>query len=460
MTDLVQLLKNIVAEKNLLTQPEEMAYAAIDQSSGVAKSVPKLVVKVATQEEFIHVVRLLLKYEQPMLVRAAGTGKVGACVADANTVIIDILGLNKIININKKALYAELEPGVLLKNFKHEVERHDLYYPPDPASWQTCTVGGNVAQNAAGPSSLKYGSTKDYFLGGQAILANGELIDFGRYCHKGVAGYDMPSLLCGSEGTLALFTQLRLRLIPMPKDFYSGIFYFESAEAALKSVNRIFCDGHLPKSLEYIDRQCLNAVKKMALVNNFPPHAEAALLIECDASFLGGAKQSFLALSETVHGFAQPLPFDKNEHGAEAMWALREKLSEACSHYLGKKISEDVSVPLDRLHEFGLWFKTQERWPDIACALFGHAGDGNLHVQIMYSNNNLINEVHTIRKRVILKVIELRGTISAEHGIGLQKKAFLPLEQSAELLALQKRIKNAFDHKNLFNPGKIFESPC
>jgi glycolate oxidase len=320
-----------------------------------------------------------------------------------------------------------------------------------------CTIGGNVAENAAGPSTLKYGSTRDYFLGGQAIIGTGELINFGRRSPKGVAGYDIAALLCGSEGSLAIFTKLILRLVPLPKSSAAAMIFFADEKIALCAVNIILNQGFLPKTLEYIDAICLTALAQHSGMI-LSPQAKAALIIECDANFVDGADRELDALCALVaaHGM---LYADKarDEFSRRDIWRRRASLSEACTRYRGYKLSEDVAVPLGSIADFGEKAKALTSGEHMSMGIFGHAGDGNLHVQIMFDDPSQEQLAQTIRHKVLLLVLSLKGTITAEHGIGLQKKAYLPLEQSPALIELQKRIKAAFDPHYLLNPGKIFD---
>ncbi len=343
-----------------------------------------------------------------------------------------------------------------LKTAAHHV---GLFYPPDPASYRMCTIGGNVAENAAGPSTLKYGTTRDYLLGGQAILGTGEIIEFGKRCPKGVAGYDIGSLLCGSEGTLAVFTHLRLRLLPKPKSEAAAVYYFHDEKQALSAVTDILSNGHLPRTLEYVDSESLSALQKLPQFALERISAKAALIIECDASYEHGADAAQSAIKKTLSSYSLVSILDaKSDLERIKIWETRSMLSDACSRWIGHKISEDVAVPLGALLDFQEGVKRLEQAPHLLCGLFGHAGDGNLHVQIMFDDVKLRPLAEELRHEVLILVLRLGGTLAAEHGIGLQKKAYLPLEQSAELIQLQKRIKRVFDPHNLLNPGKIFNT--
>lgn len=438
-------LQNIVGGKSVFASDMDKAYASLDQSN--QKSMPLLVVKVRSTEELIVCARLCFKERTPVVVRASGTGKVGSALGDEKTVVIDTSSLNRIISIDTGDLVAVVEPGVNLLALKEEVKKVGLFYPPDPASFAQCSIGGNVAQNAAGPSTIKYGTTKDYVLGGQLLLSTGELIDFGKRCVKGVTGYDIASLLCGSEGTLGIITKLVLRLLPLPKSFCAAEVFFTSESQALKAVNTILNRGHRPTTLEYIDHHCLKALNKLLGIST---SHEACLIIECDAGYEDGAEKELLSILADINGeavFVKDLP---------GLWHKRSKLSEACSKYLGHKISEDVAVPLGKLFDFASSVKALEI-PHVTLGLFGHAGDGNLHVQLMYDDERYLEDAKRLRHEILLLVLEHQGTLTAEHGIGLKKKAYLSLEQSSELIELQKRIKKSFDPHNLINPGKIFD---
>ena len=448
MTKLIHALEAIVGQKNILQDAQAKNYARIDQSTNVSACLPQIIVLVNSRDELIRVTQACINFRAPLVIRGAGTGKSGGAVAQEHWVLIDISKLNKIIHLDKENLTADVEPGVILGDLQNRVKEQGLFYPPDPASYETCTLGGNVAENAGGPSTLKYGCTREYLLGGQAVIGTGEVINFGKRCPKGVAGYDIASLLCGSEGTLAVFTQFTLRLLPWPKDQAQSLFLFESEEEALLSVTKIFSDGHRPRILEYIDNICLRALQKQKLINIKNVASKAALLIECDASFVGGARLQLDEIKNILNNNSCDIINDDFKY-------IRSQLSSACSKYLGLKLSEDIAIPLAQLNNFRRWFKAQSS-SALQCALFGHVGDGNLHVQILFEKEEYKDLAQDLRHQVLLRILNLGGTLTAEHGIGLQKVAYLSLEQSSELINLQKRIKEAFDPYNLLNPGKIF----
>lgn len=447
-----------IVSGNLFTTEADKIYASLDQSTNVSASLPQCVVQVKSIEELIAVVRLCLDERVAIVMRGAGSGKSGGAVAEKNSVVIDTRWLNRIISIDKQNLFCEVEPGVVLANLQQAVAAEGLYYPVDPASAKICTLGGNVAENAAGPSTLKYGTTRDYLLGGQAILGTGDIIDFGKRCPKGVTGFDIASLLCGSEGTLAIFTKLRLRLLPLPQSQSAAVFFFGEEEKALLAVNYILNHGHWPKTLEYVDQTCLQALSQKTDFS-CPTQAQAALIVECDASYPQGANEQIAAILADLKSHFTLWPLvARTDAERQLLWQKRCLLSEACTKWLGHKLSEDVAVPLGAISSFGIKVRQLSQPPHIICALFGHAGDGNLHVQIMFDDLIYKKPAQEIRHKILLLALELGGTLTAEHGIGLQKKDYLCLEQSPSLMDLQRRIKHAFDPHNLLNPGKIFDA--
>lgn len=454
MPRLLDDLKKLADEKNIFTKDKDKAYASIDKSS-LAPSLPFLVIKPSTVAELINVATCCFLNKTPVVIRASGTGKSGGAIAKSDAVVIDISGLNRIISISKEDLVAEVEPGVILNTFQQEVKKLGLFYPPDPASFEWCSIGGNVAENAAGPSTIKYGTTKDYLLGGQVLLSSGELIDFGKNCPKGVTGYDLSSLLCGSEGTLAIFTKLKLRLLPLPKSISLVECFFYDENQALSAVNLLLNRGHRPKTLEFIDRNSLLALYKF-LGEPLPKNYQACLIIECDASYQDGALAQIKEILLDLKEFKVTSIIAEDEKDCKALWHKRSMLSESCQNFLGHKISEDVAVPLGKQQEFSSTVKALIK-KNLTCAFFGHAADGNLHVQIMFSDETYLKDAEELRHQILLLVLKLKGTLTAEHGIGLKKKSYLHLEQSQSLINLQKRVKKAFDLENLLNPGKIFD---
>lgn len=290
--------------------------------------------------------------------------------------------------------------------------------------------GGNIGTNAAGPSALKYGSTRDYVLGLEVVLANGEVMRLGKQTVKGVAGYDLVSLVCGSEGTLALVTEITVQLLPKPRDLITALLRFDSNQEALEAVNHILALGYLPKTLEYMDSVCMQG--------------RPAVIIELD----GGEDPAFLSIYDS-----QVALDEKQRRG---IWEHRRLMSETLKKRAKHKISEDIVVPRNQMLVFVAELEKLGQKHSVATASFGHAGDANLHAQILFNEELESEKIDHILHELFELTIKLNGTISGEHGIGLAKKDYLSLEQSQSVISLQKAIKKVWDPGNILNPDKIF----
>lgn len=413
------------------TDPALLETCSHDETPGLERLLPIGVAQPQNTQEVQEVVRLCIREGKYLTARGAGTGKAGGCNPASNSIVIDFSKLNQILEINAENLTARVQPGVILADLKQAVEAKNLFYPPDPNSFKWCTLGGNVGTNAAGPSALKYGSTRDYVLGLEVVLANGEIMRLGKQTVKGVTGYDLVSLICGSEGTLALVTEITVKLLPKPKSLQTALLRFDSNENALKAVSQILSQGYLPKTLEYMDAACMQG--------------KPALLIEYD----GDDEQI-----ESLGAIDTQVALDEKQR--RAIWDQRRLMSEYLKKRAKYKISEDIVVPRNKILEFTSELERLGVKHGVQTASFGHAGDGNLHAQILFDEDLKSQKIDEILHELFSLTIKLNGTISGEHGIGLAKKPYLRLEQSESLIALQKAIKKVWDPAGLLNPGKIF----
>lgn len=415
----------------IVTDPNSLARCSHDETQGLDTVLPVGIVQPKNTQDVQKIVQYALENQLTLVSRGAGTGKAGGCVPTPHSLVIDFSLMNQILEINSENLIAKIQPGVILKDLKEAANAKNLFYPPDPSSLMWCTLGGNISTNASGPSALKYGSTRDYILGLEVVLASGEIVRLGKQTVKGVAGYDLVSLVCGSEGTLALVTEITIQLLPKPKNLQTALLRFDTNENALKAVSQILALGYLPKTLEYMDATCMQG---------YP-----ALMIEYDGEgeelYVFGAIDSQIALDEKQR---------------RAIWEHRRLMSEHLKKRAKHKISEDIVVPRNQLLVFMAEFEKLGAKHGVQTALFGHAGDGNLHAQILFDEDLVPQKIDQILRELFELTIKLNGTISGEHGIGLAKKAYLSLEQSQRVIALQKAIKQVWDPKNLLNPGKIF----
>lgn len=449
-------LLTIVNKSQIISDNLALEKYGTDETHSLIPHLPEACVLPTSTAQVSKIMKLCQEHEVYLTPRGAGTGKSGGCVALKGGLIIDFTLMNRIIKIDSNNLIAIAEPGVILADLKKAVEALGLFYPPDPASLEWCTLGGNIAENASGPNSVKYGSTKDYVLGLTAVLPSGAIVKLGKNTHKGVTGYDLTSLVCGSEGTLALTTEVTLKLLPKLKAEQTGLFIFASEDQAAECVSAILQNGLLPKCLEYIDEMCISALYKLNKKTPFPENAKAALLIEFDAHSQDEALNLLKQAAKTAnkHGIIKTI-LASNEQQREKLWNNRRQLSESIKQLAKYKISEDVVVPktnipllVSKLRELGLKY-------DLTTCAFGHAGDGSLHTQILFDNWTDRHKVDFLLKELFQITIDLGGTLTGEHGIGIAKQAFLNLEQSSEVISLQQQIKDVFDPKGLLNPGKF-----
>lgn len=392
----------------------------------------------------------------PVIPRGAGTGMTGGAVPSPGALILSMEKMNRILEIDEKNRAAVVEPGVLNGKLQRELQRFRLFYPPDPSSMNFCTIGGNVAENAGGARAVKYGVTRDYVMELEAVLPDGRLIHTGVKTAKGVVGYDLAGLLVGSEGTLAVITKIRLRVLPLPEDVITLMVFFEELEKSGGAVTGIIAAGIIPRTLEFLDSETIKAVESYKPIG-LPHDREAMLLIELD-----GPPSVITRDAEKITGICGKLGGEvimaENEIARDKLWEARRAVSPALFHISPTKINEDIVVPRDRLSEMlGVLRGFSER-TGIRIVNFGHAGDGNIHVNLMVDRNNT-DEYEKAQKLVgdiFRATLELGGTISGEHGIGLTKKDYLSMEIRPDELELMKKIKAVFDPKNILNPGKIF----
>ncbi|HVH57712.1 MAG TPA: FAD-linked oxidase C-terminal domain-containing protein [Vicinamibacterales bacterium] len=408
--------------------------------------------------EISQIVRACAEHRVPFVPRGAGTGYSGGAVPIHGGVVISLERMNRILEIDEASLVAVVEPNVITGHLQDAVEKLGLFYPPDPASLAISSIGGNVAECAGGPRAFKYGTTKQYVLGLEAVLPTGEIVETGGKAVKNVVGYDLTHLLVGSEGTLAIITKIILRLVPKPPLQSTLRAAFRDVSAAAAAVVEIVRRRIVPSALELIDGECLDAVSQYLQVRSLAPADTAAmLLIEVD-----GGPQAVAAEAEGVEaacraaGATELLRADGREERAE-IWSVRRDLTYALKLIAPVKFNHDVVVPKGRIPELFSLVARLRREHGVRIPCFGHAGDGNIHVNIMLADDaDEIARGRAAERALFEGVVALEGSISGEHGIGFTKKPFIGIELSADEIALMKRVKQAFDPHNLLNPGKIF----
>ncbi len=435
-------------------QPEDLLCYGFDAAG--LDSAPSAVVWPQDADDVVKVVNFASTHNIPIIPRGAGSGMTGGAVPSKGAIILSLERMNRILEIDRENMTALVEPGVINGKFQRELERFKLFYPPDPASMNFCTIGGNVAENSGGPRALKYGVTRDYVIGLEAVLPDGNVIHTGVKTAKGVVGYDLTRLLVGSEGTLAVITKIRLRILPMPDEIVTLLALFGDLEKSGDAVRLILGQGIIPRTIEFLDKGAVNAVEKYKPVG-MPRDAEALLLIELD-----GHPQAISKEAERITEICRKLQAEvimaEDEAAREKIWTARRAVSPALYHLKPAKISEDIVVPRSRIPQMLGTLKRLGEETGITIINFGHAGDGNIHVNLMIDRNDK-TEYEKARKlvaEIFSATLELGGTISGEHGIGLTKAGYITMEIPPAELELMKKIKGVFDPKNIMNPGKIF----
>ena len=363
--------------------------------------------------------------------------------------------MGAIKGIDRDELTARVQPGVVTGEFKTAVQEDGLYYPPDPNSRDTCSLGGNVASNAGGPRAFKYGVTREYILGMDVVLADGTTLQLGRETKKGVTGYDLTALMVGSEGTLGIVTEATVRLIPAPEAAVTLLACFSSIEDVAPAVRLLLSRGQVPSCIELLDAEAIRIVRPEAGLT-IPQETNAILLIELDgdAGRLEGDLES--CGNALIDVGALEVLVAQNSSERERLWSARRELSYSLRRQAKNKLSEDIVVPRTKMAALLQTCSELSDEAELVIPTYGHAGDGNLHVNFLWDDPSQKENVDRAIARLFERVIELRGTLSGEHGIGILKAPYLPLEQSAALIDLQTRIKQLFDPKHILNPGKVF----
>lgn len=436
------------------TSPEGRAAHARDESDAEGR-LPDAVVHAETAEDVAAVLAVAEAHEVPVTPRAAGTGRTGGAVPAAGGLVLSTTKLARIKEIDRGDLVAVVEPGVVLGSLYDAVEAEGLFYPPDPNSWKDCTVGGNVAENAGGPRAFKYGVTRDYVLGLTSCLVGGRVVASGRRTPKGVTGYDVTSLLVGSEGTLAVFTEVTLRLVRKPEEIGTVLALYADTRAAALAVQRVVGAGIVPRCLELLDTLTLEAVRRQGVAVD--ARAGALLLVEVDGR-AGRLDDELARLAEALGAGGSALDLVAAQDAAQRtrLWEARSALSRATRKLSRHKLSEDVVVPRSKL--VALLDEVDRIGEETAVRhlTYGHAGDGNMHVNFLWDDDEERPRVDDAILRLMQRTVALSGTLSGEHGIGLSKARYLSLEQSSALIGIQEDLKRVFDPKGLLNPGKIF----
>lgn len=409
-------------------------------------------------EEVASVLAIAKERKIPVTPRGAGSGMTGGCLPLRGGIVLSTERMQRIREIDAGDLVAVVEPGVITGVLGSEAQEAGLFYPPDPASLSFCSIGGNAATNAGGPRAFKYGVTREYVLGLEVALAGGERLGVGRRTTKGVTGYDLTAGFVGAEGTFGVITELTLRLLPDPPAISTLVAAFRDVDAATNAISALIGDGVRPRALELADRAAIEHVRERSRYP-FPAEAGAIALIELDGD-PEGTEATTLRVGERCEASgALDVRVAQSSSERRSLWEARRGISPALRDAHRHKISEDICVPRSALPEMLRRLDRLAARTNIPVATFGHAGDGNLHVNLLVDRDRRDPEVAERIRRALAELFEetvaLRGTLSGEHGIGLAKRDFMPLEHSERLLAWQRRWKQMWDPDEILNPGKI-----
>ncbi len=453
--EIIKQLRQIVGDKHILTTLEDRQCYSYDGTT--LEYMPEAIVLPGSTAEISQIMKLANQAIFPVVPRGAGSGMTGGALPIHGGLVLALGRLNHILEIDPDNQLAIAEPGVVTSNLQDEAKRHGLFYPPDPASAKFCTIGGNAAECAGGPSAVKYGVTRDYIKGLEVVLADGRIINTGVRTDKGVVGYDLTRLFVGSEGTLGIITKIIIRLRPLPQAKKTFLVETNNIAKAAGLVAKILT-SFTPCTLEFMDRTAISIVSNKI---PFPlhPDTQALLLIELDGAVAAVAAEgkelsTFLATQPSVLEIRQ----GKNQTEVDSLWTARKQVSPSAFQLKPHKLSEDIVVPRTNIPDLVKVTEKLAQELNLLIFTFGHAGDGNIHVNIMLDKDDPqeLANANTAKEKLFKQVIKLGGTLSGEHGIGCTKREHIGLEIDHNTLEVMRMLKKAFDPHNILNPEKIF----
>lgn len=453
--EVIEKLQQIVGVDNVLVDPERVEPYGADAVK--EKFPPEAVVFPETTEQMSQIIKLANEVNFPVTARGGGVGYTGGAVPVDGGIVIGTDRMNKIVEINPDDLYAICQPGITTFELQQAVERHGLIFPPDPASYKDSFIGGNIAENAGGMRTPKYGVTKHYVLGLEVVTGTGKIIRMGGKTVKNVVGFDLTQLMCGSEGMLGIITEATLKLVPTPEATSTVRASFRSMEEACKVLTKFTPEGLLPMAMEVIDHHCINAIEQNYAFG-LSKDTKAVLLVAVDGSVEEVAKnaQTIERIINENGGFEIIRSATKEDE--DKLWDVRRAISPSLMKFGTLKINEDVVVPRSKVPELVARVEDIGRAHNTFVANFGHAGDGNIHVNFMCDRDDAdsVARARQCVKETFELSVQLGGTISGEHGIGYVKAPYMDYAIDASALEIMKGIKRVFDPNGILNPGKMF----
>ncbi len=448
--------KNLVGADNIYDDKAHLIAYAYDATRN--RYEPDAVIFPKDEKDVSEILKYCNKHHIVIIPRGAGSGFTGGALPKNGGIVIAFeKHMNKILEIDMKNMVARVEPGVINMQLQKAVEEVGLFYPPDPASENFSTIGGNVSENAGGMRAAKYGITKDYVMALRAVLPNGEIIRAGKKTIKDVAGYNIAGILIASEGTLACITEITLKLIPKPKFVKTAMGVFGSVEEAMNAVYKTFTTGVTPVAMEFLDNLSIRAVEQK-FAKNLPIDAGAILITDVDGDLEIDLKNQLESIEKTFkENGCTSFRLAKDENERNDIWFARRNASQSITVYGSKKLNEDITVPRSALPDLLKKIDEISKKYDVKVPCFGHTGDGNVHTNVMVdgSDKNELKKGHEAIEEIFKATVELGGTLSGEHGIGLSKAPFMHLAFSQAEMELFNSIKRAFDPNNILNPYKM-----
>jgi len=450
-------LRDIVGAENVLTSREDLIPYAFDGTAAM-KEMPGSVVFAVSTEQISAVLKLANDTETPVVTRGSGTGLSGGSVPAADCIVLCTVKMGAILEVDAANLTMTVEPGVTTIQIAEAAEKAGLFYPPDPGSMKISTIGGNVAENSGGLRGLKYGVTRNYVMGMEVVLPDGEVMRLGNKCVKDVAGFSLKDVMVGSEGTLGVITKVLLRLIPKPAAKKTMVATFDAMDAAAQTVSDIIAAQIIPCTLEFLDRTTIHCVEDFAKVG-LPLDCEALLLMETDGHPAAVAEEAAKMEELAKANGAMEVRVARDAAEAAQLATARRSAFSALARLAPTTILEDATVPRSELAHMIRFVAEVAKKYELKIGTFGHMGDGNLHPTFLTDERNEaeIHRVHEAFKEIFDEAIRLGGTITGEHGIGLAKKEFLPKFAGEAQMRVMRELRTALDPKGILNPGKMFD---
>ena len=450
-------LRSVVGSENLLTEKEDLIPYAFDGTAAI-KETPGCVVFAATTGQISDVLKLANDTETPVVTRGSGTGLSGGSVPAADCIVLCTVKMGQILEVDAANLTMTVEPGVTTVQIAEAAEKAGLFYPPDPGSMKISTIGGNVAENSGGLRGLKYGVTRNYVMGMEVVLPDGEVMWLGNKCVKDVAGFSLKDVMIGSEGALGVITKVLLKLIPKPAAKKTMVSTFNAMDAAAQTVSDIIAAQIIPCTLEFLDRTTIHCVEDFAKVG-LPLDCEALLLMETDGHAAAVEEEAAKMEELAKTNGAMEVRVAKDDTEAAQLATARRSAFSALARLAPTTILEDATVPRSELAHMIRFVAEVAKKYELKIGTFGHMGDGNLHPTFLTDERNEaeIHRVHEAFKEIFDEAIRLGGTITGEHGIGLAKKEFLPKFAGAAQMRVMRELRKALDPKGILNPGKMFD---